>query len=98
MQNKFIKQDTKLLSSVKKSIKEEINRGISRFDHEVFNTKHLTECPRRIMYRANAEENYQFNSDSERRKRYDKKRWVDFFDQSSTISLLSFQTPLYATT
>jgi len=89
MLNKFLKQDTKLLAKVQEEINFEIKRRNFRFDHEVFNVRHLTECPRRILYRANAtvsETAPDFLEDN--RLQYTKNKWVDLFSHFKKISIL----------
>ena len=88
MQNKFLKQDTKLLAFVEKSIKNEIKRRNFRFDHEVFNIKHLTECPRRIMYRVNATPQNDYEFLTYNHEHYTKKKWVDFFERCQSVKVL----------
>ena len=87
MQNKFLKQNTRLISTIKSAIKSEIKRRNFQFDHEVFNIKHLTECPRRIMYRANAYPAAKPNFLTNFNKKYTKRKWVDFFDYCKEINV-----------
>jgi len=89
MQNKFLKQDTKLLAATQDAIKSEIKRRNFSFDHEVFNLKHLTECPRRIYYRAQgfaAETQPDFLE--KYHLEYTKKKWIDLLSQSKKIKIL----------
>ena len=92
MPSKFIKQDTKFLAEVEKAIKSEIKRRNFCFGHEVFNIKHLTECPRRISYRAHGfdtkktPETQIFLAD--RDLKYTKKKWVELFSQIPNIVVI----------
>jgi CRISPR/Cas system-associated exonuclease Cas4 (RecB family) len=89
MPNKFIKKDTKLLEATQEAIKNEIKRRNYKLIHEVFNIKHLTECPRRIYYRAHGiktetQQDFLANIHLE----YTKKKWIDLFNQSTKIKIL----------
>ena len=89
MPNKFIKDDTKLLNMVQDAIKIEEKRRNFRLDHEVYHTKHLTECPRRLTYRVLAfdgSENQDFRV--ENHNKYTANKWVDFFDECKKVSVL----------
>lgn len=89
MQNKFIKQDTPLLSLTKEAIKVEIKRGNERFNHEVYNTRHLTECPRRLTYRVrNYDRDFSYNFLIDNDLESTKKKWVDFFSQCKKVDVL----------
>lgn len=81
MQNKFVKQDTVLIATIKKAIETEIKRRNSSFIHEVIYTKHLTECPRRLMYRMNAYSAKEPDFLIDNHNKYTKKKWVDFFNK-----------------
>jgi len=92
MQNKYIKQSTKLLSALELPIKDEIKRGNSDFNHEVFNVMHLTECPRRMMYRVN---NCKVESKFENKNilvdfhsKFCKIKWLGIFSNSKGIKVL----------
>ncbi len=90
MQNKFVKSDTKLISMIEKLKDEEIKRRNLSFNHEVFHTRHSTQCPRRTIYRVNA--TTQVNAtpisfNEENNCQYVKKKWVDFFSNTRGIIL-----------
>lgn len=85
---KYINQSTKLLSAVELSIKFEIKRGNSDFNHEVFNVMHLTECPRRMMYRANNCEVENKNILVDFHSKHHKIKWLDIFSNSKGITVL----------
>ena len=92
MANKFLKNDTKLLGLIDQATQSEIKRRNFRFDHEVYHTKHLTECPRRLMYRVMAHEVDQVDHVPEflndNHLEYVKRKWVDFFSECKYTSVL----------
>lgn len=92
MQNKFVKQDTKFLSKIKKSIKNEIKKRDFRFDNEVYNIKHLTECPRRISYRVNgslsSEPNYENKFWASQSLQYTKKKWLKILENCLGVKVI----------
>ena len=98
MQNKFVKQDTKFLSKIKKSIKNEIKKRGFEFNNEVYNIKHLTECPRRIVYRVNgskcsngslsSETNYENKFWASQSLQYTKKKWLKILDNCFGVNVV----------
>jgi len=84
MQNKYIRKYTDLIASIENPIKNEIKRRDSGFNHEVFNVMHLTECPRRIMYRANQKEKLLVDLQS----KYYKMKWLDIISNSKGIKVI----------
>ncbi|MFA7219432.1 MAG: hypothetical protein WC119_02930 [Synergistaceae bacterium] len=95
MQNKFVKLNTKLITATKSAINDEIKRGFYNFSNEVFNVRHLTECPRRIIYRANASEAEEITEEEKKSKflldrniQFTKKKWVDLFERTKKIEIL----------
>jgi hypothetical protein len=73
-------------------IKNEIKRRKIPFYYGIFTPSRLTECDRRILYRANGEvieenrliEDFLLNRNEE----YVKNKWIDFFSNSIKIKLL----------
>ena len=71
-----------------KSINSKINKGKYDLNHESFNVKHITECPRRISYRL-----YGFNPEcnlvlQEKSLKYVKLKWVDLLSKCDGITIV----------
>jgi len=96
MQNKFVKQDTKFLSKIKNSIKIEIKKRDFQFNNEIYNIKHLTECPRRIAYRSSGslkpERTLEHDCEEafwlQQSLKYTKQKWVNILSDSLGIKII----------
>lgn len=90
MPNKpFIKKDN-VTDFFNGEINNEIKRRNFDFFHEIFNPNNITECERRILYRARGEKNKQshnifFEIDTQEAV---KNKWLNFFKKSLSIKLL----------
>jgi hypothetical protein len=86
--NKYIKKSEQL-SFIKSSIDFEIKkRRNSQFNHETFNVDNLTECPRRMMYRANNVGTDNANYLSNLNNECIKEKWLGIFSKLKGIKIL----------
>ena len=81
MRNKdvFVKQD-EITNDIHALIKDEIKRRNFVKNNEVYSPVQITECPRRIIYRARGtkvDHNHSYRQEIIRE--YTKNKWIDFF-------------------
>lgn len=90
MQSKFVKKSTKFISAIENALEYEIHGGNHDFDHEVFNIRHLTQCPRRIFYRSvGAPQDLDDNLFLLKQDLiYVKKKWIEIFKKNPKITVL----------
>jgi len=85
----FVKKD-EWTKDIHGLIKDEIKRRNFVKNNEVYNPTQITECPRRIIYRARGtkvDQNYSYQQDVIRE--YTKNKWVDFLDSFSGIKVVA---------
>lgn len=88
MSSSFVKRETKLTYFTEKAIKDEIKKRDLELNHEVFNVRDLTQCPRRLMYRINGEVTAQTKCLKDLQLQFSKKKWVDFFEKAKDIKII----------
>lgn len=82
--------DDELTEELKIIIKSEIKRRNLRFNNEVFYSRSITECERRLIYRANGERTDEVLPVMEEcSQEAIKNKWISFFSDAKRVTLIA---------
>lgn len=91
--SKFVKKDE--ISSLFDFILKEGRKKLHQYPSSSFDPSRLTECPRRIIYRANGCSSENLDTYlSTHHELFAKKKWIEYFESCKSINVLYKNAPL----